>query len=146
MEIAIQKNEHYEIEIMDIGEGGEGIGKINDFTLFIPGVLIGDVIEVRILKVKKSYGYGKLVRIIKPSPFRQEVACELAEKCGGCQLQHMQYQAQLDWKQKKVENCLKRIGKLEDIVVEPTLGMKNVADVNFNICNIKHNWIGNKRK
>lgn len=123
MEIAIQKNEHYEIEIMDIGEGGEGIGKINDFTLFIPGVLIGDVIEVRILKVKKSYGYGKLVRIIKPSPFRQEVACELATKCGGCQLQHMQYQAQLDWKQKKVENCLKRIGKLEDIVVEPTLGM-----------------------
>lgn len=123
MEIAIQKNEHYEIEIMDIGEGGEGIGKINDFTLFIPGVLIGDVIEVRILKVKKSYGYGKLVRIIKLSPFRQEVACELAEKCGGCQLQHMQYQAQLDWKQKKVENCLKRIGKLEDIVVEPTLGM-----------------------
>lgn len=124
MEAVIQKNEHYEIEIIDMGEGGEGIGKINDFTLFIPGVLIGDLVEVRIIKVKKSYGYGKMIKLIKPSPFRQEVGCELDGKCGGCQLQHMNYKAQLEWKQKKVENCLKRIGKLEGIEVEPTLGME----------------------
>lgn len=123
MEAIIQKNEHYEIEIIDIGEGGEGIGKVNDFTLFVPGGLMGDVIEIRVLKIKKSYGFGKLVRIIKPSPFRQEVSCELGGRCGGCQLQHIKYQAQLDWKQKKVEGCLRRIGKLEDITVEPTLGM-----------------------
>lgn len=125
MEAVIQKNEHYEIEIMDMGEGGEGIGKINDFTVFVPGVLMGDIIEARIIKVKKSYGFGRMIRIIKPSPFRQEPGCELDGKCGGCQLQHMQYQAQLDWKQKKVENCLKRIGKLEGIAVEPTLGMED---------------------
>ena len=124
METVIQKNEHFEIEIIDMGEGGEGIGKINDFTLFIPGGLIGDLVEVRIVKVKKSYGYGKMIKLIKPSPFRQEVSCELGGKCGGCQLQHMNYKAQLEWKQKKVENCLKRIGKLENIVVEPTLGME----------------------
>lgn len=124
MEAVVKKNEHYEIEIMDMGEGGEGIGKINNFTVFVPGVLIGDHVEVRIIKVKKSYGYGKLIKIIQPSPFRQEVACELGDKCGGCQLQHMKYEAQLEWKQRKVENCLKRIGKLENIQVESTLGME----------------------
>ena len=124
MEAVIQKNEHFDIEIIDMGEGGEGIGKINDFTLFIPGVLIGDLVEVRVIKVKKSYGYGKMVKLIKPSPFRQEAGCTLHGKCGGCQLQHMKYEAQLKWKQKKVENCLKRIGKLEGVEVQPTLGMK----------------------
>ncbi len=125
MEKPIEKNQHYQVEIIDIGEGGEGIGKINDFTLFVPHVVIGDIVEVQVNKLKKSYGYAKKLRLITPSPFRQEEGCELENKCGGCQFQHMHYLEQLKWKQKKVENCLKRIGKLENVKVEPTLGMDN---------------------
>ena len=124
MKEVIQKEQHYEVEICDLGEGGEGIGKIQDFTVFIPNVLMGDQVEICLTKVKKNYGFGKVVRMIKPSPDRREGACEKEVSCGGCQFHQLRYEKQLEWKQKKVENCLKRIGKLENIHVEPTLGME----------------------
>lgn len=101
MDKPIEKNQHYELTITDMGSEGEGIGKINDFTVFIPRAITGDVVEIRIVKVKKSFGYGKLVKLITPSPFRVEPICEVADTCGGCQLQHLSYEAQLDWKTKK---------------------------------------------
>ncbi len=125
MDKPIEKNEHYELTIIDMGSKGEGIGKINDFTVFIPRAVTGDVVEVRIVKVKKSFGYGKLVKLITPSPFRAKPICEVADTCGGCQLQHLTYQAQLDWKTKKVKDCLNRIGGLKEIEVLPTLGMED---------------------
>lgn len=125
MEKPITKNEHYELDIIDLGASGEGIGKINEFTVFVPGTVTGDRVEVRIVKVKKSFGYGKVIRTITPSPFRQDIICEVAHQCGGCQLQHMNYQAQLDWKTKKVQDCITRIGGLRDIHVKDTLGMEN---------------------
>ena len=128
MNEVIQKAQHYEIEIIDMGESGEGIGKIQgkiqDFTVFIPGVLIGDKVEVCLTKVKKNYGFGKMIRLIEPSPYRVKTGCEKEGECGGCQFQQLNYQKQLEWKQKKVENCLKRIGKLDTITVQPTLGME----------------------
>ncbi|WP_341876815.1 23S rRNA (uracil(1939)-C(5))-methyltransferase RlmD [Defluviitalea saccharophila] len=123
-ELPISKNMHFEMTIEDIGSKGEGIGKINDFTVFVEGGLPGDKIEVRIVKVKKTYGYGKLIRIIEASPMRVTPACPHAKRCGGCQIQHFDYQAQLDFKRKKVADNIERIGKLTDVVVHPTLGMK----------------------
>ncbi len=125
MNEVIQKAQHYEITIIDMGEGGEGIGKIQDFTVFVSNVLLGDRVEICLTKVKKNYGFGKLVRLITPSPYRVTSGCEKELDCGGCQFQSLDYKKQLEWKRQKVENCLRRIGKLEDIEVEPTLGMEN---------------------
>ncbi|MEG1829351.1 MAG: 23S rRNA (uracil(1939)-C(5))-methyltransferase RlmD [Cellulosilyticaceae bacterium] len=123
MNIPVQKNEHYEMDIVDIGSNGEGIGKIEDFTVFVPNAVKGDHIEVRIIKVKKNFGFGKLIKIITPSPIRGEVKCKVADKCGGCQLQHISYESQLEWKTQKVKNAIERIGGLKGIEVKDTLGM-----------------------
>jgi 23S rRNA (uracil1939-C5)-methyltransferase len=123
-EIPIQKNEDYVLEITALGSGGEGIGKLNGFTIFVPNALVGDTAKVKMIKVKKSFAYGKLIEILNPSEDRVEPNCEVALKCGGCQLQHMSYKAQLTWKQKKVQDALERIGGLKDIDVLETLGME----------------------
>lgn len=123
--IPIKKNTHFEMTIEDLGSKGEGIGKINDFTIFVEGAIPGDQIEVRIIKVKKTYGFGKLIQIIKPSPKRVIPICPYVKRCGGCQIQHLDYPAQLEYKRKKVIDNLERIGKLTNIKVHPTIGMKN---------------------
>lgn len=125
MQTPLQKNQQFQIQIIDIGTSGEGVGKIEDFIVFVPGTLPGDTIEVRLLKVKKSYGYGKMIKLVIPSPIRTNPKCSIANQCGGCQLQHMNYYAQLEWKTKKVRETLKRIGKLEDVLVSETLGMQH---------------------
>lgn len=122
-EIPVSKNEHYKVEVHDIGSRGEGIGKIGDFTIFIEKALPGDIVEVRIVKVKSSFAYGKLIQIIEPSELRATPRCEVASSCGGCQLQHLHYDAQLEYKRKKVKDALIRIGKIEDVEVLPTIGM-----------------------
>ncbi len=124
MKIPITKNEQYTMTIVDIGSQGEGIGKISDFTVFVPQAITGDEIEVKILKVKKNYAYGKLIRLISPSPKRQDPRCPSAHICGGCQLQHVDYEEQLVWKKDKVKAALTRIGGLKDVFVHPTLGMQ----------------------
>ena len=121
----IQKNQHYSIKIYDLGSNGEGVGKLQGFTLFVEGAIPGDEIEVRVVKVKKNYGYGKLIRIIKPSPYRVEPLCPFTHQCGGCQIQHISYQEQLKIKGKKVQDHLERIGGLKDIQVHPVLGMED---------------------
>ncbi len=124
-QVPVIKNEHYTIPIHDLGTRAEGIGKVDDFTVFIDKVLPGDVVEARIIKVKKNFAFGKLMTIIQPSPLRVQPKCPVASHCGGCQLQHLAYQGQLDYKRKKVEDVLERIGKIEDVVVKPTIGMDN---------------------
>lgn len=120
----MQKGQCYLVKIIDMGDSGEGIGKIQDFTVFVPGTLIGDEVEVRLTKVKKQYGFGQLVRFVVPSPFRLQQGCPQEAICGGCQFQQLDYEKQLEWKQKKVENCLKRIGRIEGVKVQPTIGME----------------------
>ena len=124
-QVPVTKNEHYTITIHDIGTRAEGIGKVEDFTVFIDKALPGDVVEARIIKIKKNFAFGKLINIIEPSPLRVEPKCPVATQCGGCQLQHFAYQGQLDYKRKKVEDVLLRIGKIEDVDVKPTIGMDN---------------------
>ena len=121
----MKKNEVAETTIEDIGIHGEGIGKVNGYTLFIKDAIIGDVVEVKVMKAKKQYGYAKLLRIIEHSPYRVKAKCEVARSCGGCQIQEMSYAKQLEFKQAKVRNHLERIGgfvpeeldKVEEMIV-----------------------------
>ncbi len=124
----MQKNESVIVAIEDIGVNGEGIGRVNGYTLFIKDAVIGDVAEARITKMKKNYGYARLMRIVTPSEYRVESVCEFARKCGGCQIQEMSYERQLEFKQDKVLGNLERIGgfskELLGGVFEPIVGME----------------------
>ena len=99
----IKKNDIYTIEIEDLSTDGSGIGKIDGYTLFVKDALIGDTAEVKVIKTKKNYGYGRLMRIITPSPDRVEAPCPHARSCGGCQIQHLSYERQLAFKENKVQ-------------------------------------------
>jgi 23S rRNA (uracil1939-C5)-methyltransferase len=132
VDIPVVKNEEYEADIIGISHDGEGVGRVNGFTLFIHGAIPGEKVLVKILKVKKQYGYGKLIRVLAESPDRVDPPCEIYSQCGGCQLQHVSYEAQLRHKRQTVVDNLQRIGKLDvaeaddaGIRVHPTLGMDN---------------------
>lgn len=120
-----KKNDVVTVRIEDMGTDGEGIGKVNGFTLFIKDALIGDVVEAKLMKVKKNYGYARLMNIITPSPDRVEPKCPVYRQCGGCQIQALAYQAQLKFKEHKVRGNLERIGGFTDILLEPIVGMEN---------------------
>ena len=123
-----QKNEIITVTIEDIGSEGQGIGKVDGFTLFVKDTVVGDTIEARIVKNKKSYAYAKVEKVLKPSPFRVEPKCKFARQCGGCQLQMMSYEKQLEFKQNKIRNNLIRIGGFSetylDCVMLPIVGME----------------------
>ena len=124
----MQKNEVAIVTIEDIGVNGEGIGKVDGYTLFVKDAVIGDVVEVKVMKAKKNYGYARLMQVITPSEYRVEPRCSFARKCGGCQIQEMSYEQQLAFKQKKVRGNLERIGgfssELLDETMEPIVGMQ----------------------
>ncbi|MDE6942081.1 MAG: 23S rRNA (uracil(1939)-C(5))-methyltransferase RlmD [Lachnospiraceae bacterium] len=111
-----------------MGIDGEGIGKLDGFTFFVKDAVIGDEVEAKVMKVKKGYAYARLMRIIKPSPDRVDPKCPYHRQCGGCQIQALDYTAQLAFKENKVRNNLNRIGgfsmELLDRVMEPAVGMK----------------------
>lgn len=119
----MKKDDIIQVKIEDIGTDGAGIGKMDGFALFIKDAVIGDVVEAKIMKMKKHYGYARLIRVIEPSPIRVEPKCPVARQCGGCQIQEMAYQEQLKFKENKVKNNLKRIGGYEHIELEPIVGM-----------------------
>ena len=124
----MQKNELVKVKIEDIGVGGEGIGKVDGYTLFIKDAIIGDVVEAKVMKAKKNYGYARLMNVLTPSKDRvEEVVCPMARKCGGCQIQEMKYPAQLAFKESKVRGNLERIGEvpgeLLDQIMHPVVGM-----------------------
>ncbi|RRK33543.1 23S rRNA (uracil(1939)-C(5))-methyltransferase RlmD [Schaedlerella arabinosiphila] len=124
----MQKNESVTVTIQDMGVNGEGIGRVNGYTLFIKDAVIGDVVEARVTKAKKNYGYARLMNIITPSEHRVKPVCKFARKCGGCQIQEMSYEKQLEFKQNKVLGNLERIGgfsrELLSEVFGPIIGME----------------------
>ena len=124
MKESFKKNDMVTLEITDLGSSGEGIGKVDGFTLFVKDALIGDVIQAKIIKLKKNYGYGRLMEILTPSPSRVEARCPQARACGGCQIQPLAYEKQLEYKENKVKELLERVGKVQDYVMEPIIGMK----------------------
>lgn len=124
-----EKDDSVTLVVEDMGADGEGIGKIDGFTFFVKDALIGDKVEAKVMKVKKGYAYARLMRIVSPSPNRTEPRCPYHKQCGGCQIQALDYSAQLLYKEKKVRNNLMRIGgfseKLLDSVMEPIVGMEH---------------------
>ena len=118
-----RKNDLVTLEIEDCGIDGEGIGKADGFTVFVKDAVIGDTVTAKIIKAKKNYGYGRLMEVLKPSPYRVEPKCEFARQCGGCQLQALSYDQQLVFKTNKVKGHLERIGGFTDIPMEPIIGM-----------------------
>lgn len=120
----IIKNKNYAAEIYDIGENGMGIGKIENYVVFVDGALPGEKVLIKLVKIKKSYGYGKLLEIIRKSEFRREPVCSVFAKCGGCSLQHLEYSKQLELKTKIVKDAFQRIGGFSEIDVLDTIGME----------------------
>ena len=123
----MQKNDLIELTIEDIGTDGAGIGKYEGMTFFVKDAVIGDRIQAKIMKMKKHYGYARLMEIIEASPNRVEPRCMYARACGGCQIQQMDYQSQLAFKQRKVRGNLIRLGGFDesfvDSIMEPIVGM-----------------------
>ena len=122
-----EKNKNYEITITGFGSNGEGIGRIDNMAVFVPGGCEGDILEIKLIKIKSSYAVGKILRILKPSEFRQESFCPASSRCGGCQLAHVAYDKQLAVKKQMVTDCLERIGglSLNHAEVFDTLGMES---------------------
>jgi 23S rRNA (uracil1939-C5)-methyltransferase len=124
-----KKNDYLTVTIEDMSSEGEGIGKADGFTLFVKDAVIGDTAEVKIIKVKKSYAYARLEKLLKPSIHRVEPVCTTYRQCGGCQLQVLSYEQQLIFKQQKVRNNLVRIGgfdeKFIDNLMEPIVGSES---------------------
>lgn len=128
----LQKDMELELTIEDMGVDGEGIGKADGVTLFVKDAVLGDVVRVKIMKMKKNYGYARLMEVLEPSPYRVEPKCTYHRQCGGCQIQAVDYAQQLKFKENKVRNNLKRIGGFavkeadgsgEGITVNPVIGM-----------------------
>ena len=125
----MNKNDIVTVEITDIGVSGEGIGHVDGYTLFIKDAVIGDVIEAKVMKAKKNYGYARLMKVITPSEYRVEPKCAFARRCGGCQIQEMSYDRQLVFKDQKIRGNLERIGGFTkdqiDTVMQPVVGMEH---------------------
>ncbi len=123
----IKKNDKFIITIEDMSEDGAGIGKLDGYIWFVKDALIGDVIEASAMKMKKNYGFARLVRVIEPAPGRVTARCPVARACGGCQMQELDYAEQLKFKEKKVYNHLKRIGGLENLCLPEEHGYSDDA-------------------
>ena len=119
-----QKNDTVTVTIEDMGHDGAGIGKVDGYTLFIKDAVIGDEVSAKIMKTKKNYGYARLMEIVRPSRFRVEPRCPFARRCGGCQIQELDYQKQLEYKQGKILGNLQRIGGFTNVKMEPIVGME----------------------
>lgn len=121
----VKKNEMITLTFEDLTHEGNGVGKIDGYPLFVPYGLPGEEAVVKVVKANKKFGFGKLIELKKASPDRVDPPCNVYYKCGGCQLQHMSYELQLDMKQNQVKNVMHKIAHLDHVPVHPTLGMED---------------------
>jgi 23S rRNA (uracil1939-C5)-methyltransferase len=121
----VEKNKEYLIDIEAVSSDGNGIGHIDGLTVFVPYTAAGDTVKAVITKLKSRFAYGSVTEIIKSSPDRIEPQCEKYEQCGGCQLRHMSYEAELREKRGIIENAMKRIGGFKDFSIPNVVGMEN---------------------
>ena len=120
----MKKDDIVKVTIEDMSSEGLGVGRSDGLALFVKDTVIGDVAEVKVMKMKKTYGYARLMRLLSPSPDRVDAPCPVAKQCGGCQIQAMDYEAQLRFKENKVRGNLQRIGKFQEIPMEKIIGME----------------------
>ena len=118
-----KKNDRIQVTIEDMGDTGEGIGKTDGYTWFVKDAVIGDEVEAKVMKTKKSYGFARLEKNINASPNRVTPRCPVARQCGGCQLQAMDYKEQLAYKERKIYNNITRIGGFDEVPMLPIMGM-----------------------
>ncbi|WP_147536055.1 23S rRNA (uracil(1939)-C(5))-methyltransferase RlmD [Bacillus marasmi] len=122
--IPVQKNDFVEVEFEDLTHEGAGVAKVDGYPLFVANALPGEKAKVKVTKVGKGFGFGRLIELYEKSPYRVEAPCAIYKECGGCQLQHLSYEGQMVAKEKQVREVLTRIGKLGNVKVHPVLGMK----------------------
>ena len=122
----VEKDKEYIFDVEALGYEGEGIAKIERYPVFIPGALIGEKVKVIITKVKKNFAYGKLIEVLEKSKERRIPKCANYNVCGGCTLQHLSYEGQLDFKFARVKDCIRKIAGLDENIVKYPIGMKNI--------------------
>lgn len=123
----VQKNEYYNVVFEDLTHEGAGVAKVDGFPIFVPNALPDEKAQIKVTRVKKGFAFGRLIDLKEESRYRTDAPCPIYKQCGGCQLQHINYEGQLLYKQKQVKDVLERIGKLDlsRITVHPTLGMED---------------------
>jgi tRNA/tmRNA/rRNA uracil-C5-methylase (TrmA/RlmC/RlmD family) len=119
--VPLKTGDKISLTIHDIAFGGEGVGRVDDFVVFVPFVLVGETVETEITEVKKNFARAKLLRVEKPSPERVAPECHYFGACGGCQYQHVEYAAQLRIKQKQIADLFERVGKISSDKIEPVI-------------------------
>ena len=125
IDIPVHKGQQLEMKITSLGSSGEGVGKYENFTVFVKGALVGETVRTQITLVKKTYAIGKLLEVLEAAKTRVQPKCPVYEQCGGCQLQHLSYEGQLDMKRQQVRDALARIGHLPQVEVLPTMPCEN---------------------
>jgi len=133
------------VTIHDIAFGGEGVGRVDDFVVFVPFVIVGETVEVEITEVKKNFARAKLLRVVTPSPERVAPECRYFTQCGGCQYQHIDYAAQLRFKHKQIADLFERFGKISREVVAPVIPCPSPYGYRNRIM-IRSQWNGPARK
>ena len=123
-ECPVKKNEDYVISIDNMGSSGEGVGRVDGFTVFVPGAIKGEKVKIKVVKVNKNFAFGKLIKIVEQSGERVDCQCSVFKRCGGCQLQYLSYKGQLEYKKQKVKDDIERISRL-NVPVYDTISMDN---------------------
>ena len=124
----VEKNQYIDVTFEDLTHEGDGVAKVDGYPLFIPYGLPGEKAKVKVVKTRKNFGFGKLIELYEESEHRTTPPCDIFFQCGGCQLQHMTYERQLEMKQKQVKDVMRKIAHLPDVPVHPTIGMENPWD------------------
>ena len=119
------ENKNFILDISGMNSLGQGVGKIDGLTIFVAGAITGEKIEAKVTELKKNYCIGKINKIIEPSPYRTAPFCEVFDNCGGCSLQHISYDYQLEYKTGKVRDEVERISGIKDIKINKIIGMEN---------------------
>jgi tRNA/tmRNA/rRNA uracil-C5-methylase (TrmA/RlmC/RlmD family) len=117
----LQVGQVIEIDIEDVAFGGEGVGRYNDFVIFVPFVITGERVQVGITEIKKNFARAKLIKVLIPSPYRVKPECRYFGECGGCQYQHISYDYQVILKKKQIKDLIQRIGGFKDLVVNDVI-------------------------
>lgn len=121
--IPVQKNKEYIVDIIDYGCDGEGIAKIDNFTIFIPGAMKDEKVKILVIKVNASHAFGKVLEIIKSSDARQNADCDTYKRCGGCNLRHIKYEETLALKRNMVQNLINKTLN-QKVIAKETIGME----------------------
>ena len=143
--MSLKLTDKISLTIHDLAFGGEGVGRIDDFVVFVPFVIVGETVEVEITEVKKNFARAKLLRVVTPSPERVAPECRYFTQCGGCQYQHIDYPAQLRFKHKQIADLFERFGKISRAVVAPVIPCPSPYGYRNRIM-IRSQWNGPAKK